>query len=230
MCKGPSTAGRRRVERPSSEQLCGITSTVPSVPQLATLRSVRASLSVAFVLAMMGLGCAPKRPPRYVIETDLAGFHYRRYQKVLDVELPIPENPAVGHTATYVRAGDAPQILPVFVTSYQHGPGLAESVRQRLRAMEEYQLNVKKLSRENVWQMRGESGDVWLLWVSGKELVKIGAPDGEPQVPAAVVEAYLDLYPSDLNRRGHVKRGAESAGPAVALTGAPVRHDDDDTR
>lgn len=209
------------------EALRAISSLVPSAPPLATLFTVRASLSVAFVVAMMGLGCTPKRPPRYVIESDLAGFHYRRYQKVLDVELPIPENPAVGHTATYVRAGDEPQVLPVFVTTYQHGPGLAESVRQRLRAMEEYQLGVKKLSRENVWQMRGESGDVWLLWVSGKELVKIGAPDGEPQVPPAVVEAYLDLYPSDLNRSGHVKRGAKSAGPAVALSGVSAHEDDD---
>lgn len=179
-------------------------------------RRVRATLALASLLAVC-LGCAPKRPPRYVIETDVAGFHYRRYQKVLDIELPIPENPAVGHTATYVQAGAAPRVLPVFVTSYQHGTGLAESVRQRLRSMQEYTLDVKKLSRENVWQMRGESGDVWLLWISGKELVKIGAPDGEPQVPAELVEAYLDLYPSDLDRRGHVKRGAKSAGPAVAL-------------
>ena len=32
-------------------------------------------------------------------------------------------------------------------------------MRQRLRAMDEYTLDVKKLSRENVWQLRGESGD-----------------------------------------------------------------------
>jgi hypothetical protein len=172
-----------------------------------------------------------------VIERDLAGFHYRRYQKVLDIEVPIPENPAIGHTATYVRSvapagkapsaasADMPQVLPVFVTSYEHGTGLAESVRQRLRAMDEYTLDVKKLSRENLWQMRGESGDVWLLWISGKQLVKIGAPEGEPQVPAAVVEAYLKLYPSDLDRRGHVKRGAEGAGPAVALGGVPEHED-----
>jgi hypothetical protein len=184
----------------------------------------------------MSLGCAPKRPPRYVIETDVAGYHYRRYQKVLDIEVPIPQNPAVGHTATYVRAdgtagagesGDEPKVLPVFVTAYQHGRGLAESVRQRLRSMEEYVLDVRSLSREHVWQMRGESGDVWLLWISGKDLVKIGAPEGEPQVPTAVVEAYLELYPSDLDRRGRVKRGAESAGPAVAMNGVlPPREDD----
>jgi hypothetical protein len=171
-------------------------------------------------------GCAHQRPPRYVIESDVAGYHYRRYQQVLDIEVPIPENPAIGHTATYVQSGETPRALPVFVTAYERGPGLGESVRQRLRSMDEYTLDVRKLSHENVWQLRGESGDVWLLWISGKELVKIGAPDGEPQVPAAVAEAYLALYPSDLDRKGRMKRGADAAGPAVAMNGVPQRDDE----
>jgi hypothetical protein len=175
-------------------------------------------------LAVASWGCGAQRPPRYVIEKDVAGYHYRRYQQVSDVELPVPENPAVGHTATYVRGGDQIQVLPVFVTSYQRASGLGESVRQQLRAMEEYQLEVKKLGRENVWQLRGESGDVWLLWISGKEVVKIGAPSGEPRVPQEVASAYLAVYPSDLNRKGHVKSGAKSAGPALPH-GGPSEQD-----
>lgn len=164
----------------------------------------------------MSFGCAAKPPARYVIERDLGSYHYRRYQQVLDVELPIPENPAVGHTATYVRGGDPVRVVPVFVTAYERAPSLAESVRQRLRAMDEYTLEVDKVAGEHVWRMRGESGDVWLLWVSGRQLVKVGAPEGEPRVPERVVEAYLELYPSDLDRKGKVKRRAESAGPAMA--------------
>lgn len=179
---------------------------------------VRAPLVLAAALLVACVGCTPKRPPRYVIESDVAGYHYRRYQKVLDIELPIPENPAVGHTATYVRGGEPPEVVPVFITAYERAPGLTESVRQRLRAMEAYTLEVRKVAGENIWQMRGESGDVWLLWVSGTQLVKIGAPEGEPRVPPAVAEAYLKHYPSDLNRKGHVKRNADSAGPATALT------------
>jgi len=175
---------------------------------------------------VLSLGCGVQRPPRYVIESDVAGYHYRRYQKVLDIEVPIPENPAIGHTATYVQSGEPPRALPVLVTAYERGQGLGESVRQRLRSMDEYTLDVRKLARENVWQLRGESGDVWLLWISGKELVKIGAPDGEPQVPSAVAKAYLALYPSDLDRKGRVKRGADAAGPAVAMTSAPPRDDE----
>lgn len=167
----------------------------------------------------MCLGCGPKRPPRYVIESDLAGYHYRRYQQVLDIELPVPANPATGHTATYVRGGEPPQVVPVFVTTYQRPQGLTESIRSQLRALDTYALDVTELSHENVWQLRGEGGDVWLLWVSGRQLVKIGAPEGEPRVPTRLAEAYLDLYPSDLNRKGRVKRGAESAGPAAVLDG-----------
>lgn len=177
-------------------------------------------------LVAVAAGCGHTRPARFVLEQDVADFHYRRYQQVADVELPIPENPAMGHTATYVRGGEPLRVLPVFVTSYERSPGLCESVRQRLRSMDEYELGVKKLGREHVWQMRGESGDVWLLWVSGKQLVKVGAPSGEPQVPNEVAEAYLMVYPSDLDRRGHVRRGAESAGAAVAMNGTPSRDED----
>jgi len=165
---------------------------------------------------MLLSGCAATVPPRYVIESDVAGYRYGRYQKVLDVELPVPGNPAVGHTATYVRGGAPVQIVPVFVTAYERAPGLTASVREQLRELDAYTLGVRKIARENLWEMRGESGDVWLLWVSGKQLVKIGAPEGEPRVPPAVAEAYLELYPSDLDRKGHAKRRAASAGPPGA--------------
>jgi hypothetical protein len=163
------------------------------------------------LLVSLLLGCSPKRPPRYVIESDLPGFHYGRYQKVLDIELPMPENPAVGHTATYLRGAEPVQIVPVFVTAYSNSTGLGESVRARLKAMTSYALDVQHVAGEHVWHLRGESGDVWLLWVSGAQLVKIGAPQGEPRVPSGVAEAYLDVYPSDLDRKGKTK------GPAASL-------------
>ena len=81
---------------------------------------------------------------------------------------------------------------------------------------------MKKLAREHVWRLRGERGDVWLLWVSSKQVIKIGAPEGAPTVPSAVAEAYLERYPSDLNRKGSVKRRAESAGPPVDLRTSQV--------
>ena len=171
-----------------------------------------------FALALLALNlaaCGPKLPPRYVIEKDVGPFQYRRYQRVLDIELPISGNPAVGHTATYVRSGSTIALAPAFVTVYSQAKRLTETVRARLRAMTSYSFDVLESSGEHVFRLRGESGDAWLLWVSGRHLVKLGVPEGESTVPEEIVEAYLDLYPSDLDEKGHAKRGAESGGPAA---------------
>jgi hypothetical protein len=150
-----------------------------------------------------------------VLEKDLGSYKFRRYQQVLDVELPIAGNNAVGHTATYVRGGKTIRVAPVFVTVYQKGAGLTESARQSLRAMQGYTFDIAKLSHAYVYRMRGESGDSWLVWVSGPYLVKLGAPEGEKEVPEELLESYLDQYPSDLNDQGKAKDGAISAGPAA---------------
>jgi hypothetical protein len=158
--------------------------------------------------------CGPKLPPRYVIEGDVDGYRYRRYQQVLDIELPIEGNAAVAHTATYVRGGESVRVAPVVVTTYDHAAGLTETVRQRLRSMDGYALEVSEVSGDHVWRMRGAAGDLWVLWVSDHYLAKVGAPEGEAEVPPALVEAYLDLYPSDLDDKGKAKAGRTSAGAA----------------
>jgi hypothetical protein len=165
-------------------------------------------------LPLILAACGPKLPPRYVIEKDVGPFQYRRYQRVLDIELPIAGNPAVGHTATYVRSGSTLALAPAFVTVYQHAKGLSETVRARLRAMTSYTFDLQAVSGEHLFRLRGDSGDAWLLWVSGPHLIKLGVPEGETRVPEAIVEAYLDLYPSDLDEKGHAHEGAASAGAA----------------
>lgn len=159
--------------------------------------------------------CGPKLPPRYVIESDLDGYRYRRYQQVLDVELPIEGNTAVAHTATYVRGGETVHVAPVVLTTYERASGLTETARQRLRTMDGYSLEVIEISGFHVWRMRGAAGDLWVIWVSDRYLAKVGAPDGETEVPEPLVEAYLDLYPSDLDAKGKAKKGRSSGGPAV---------------
>jgi hypothetical protein len=174
---------------------------------------VRVPASLPAILLLLA-ACGPKLPPRYVLEKDLEGFKFRRYQQVLDVELEFEGNPAVGHTATYVRGGKTVHVAPVFITVYQRGAGLAEGVRQRLRNMLGYTFDITKTHGEYVYRMRGDSKDSWLLWLSGRQLVKLGAPDGESEVPEPLIDAYLEAYPSDLDENGKAKQDAESAGRA----------------
>jgi hypothetical protein len=178
---------------------------------------IYACLTVGLTASL--LGCGPKLPARYVIESDIDGYAYRRYQQVLDVELPIEGNAAVGHTATYVRGGSTVRVAPVFVTTYERAAGLTETVRQRLRGMDDYSLDVAKVSGEYLWRMRGQAGDLWVVWVSDRHLAKVGAPEGEAEVPPELIEAYLDLYPSDLDAQGHAREGRSSAGAAAVEAG-----------
>jgi hypothetical protein len=161
-------------------------------------------------------GCGPRLPPRFVIEQDLGAYRYSRYQQVLDIEVPIEGNPAVGHTATYVRGATTLSVVPVFVTVYERASGLTETLRGRLRDMPGYEIAPRQVAGEHVLSIRGEGGDLWLCWISDRHVVKLGTPEGKDDVPEEVVEAYLDLYPSDLDDRGRARKGASSAGAAVA--------------
>lgn len=165
-------------------------------------------------LILLG-ACGPKLPPRYVVEKNIGSYRYSRYQQVLDVEIPIAGDPAVGHTAAYVRGGSAMRVTPAFVTVYEKARGLTETARQRLRNMPGYSVTTREVLGEYVWQVRGEGGDTWLVWVSGPHLVKLGVPEGKDQVPEALAEAYLDLYPSDLDEKGRAEKDAASAGAAI---------------
>ncbi len=176
---------------------------------------MRIVLLLWFTLLLALGACAPKLPPRYVVEKDVGNYKFRRYQQVLDVELAIDGNPAVGHTATYVRGGKTIRVAPVFITVYQQAKGLTETARQRLRSMDGYSFEIQKLQGEYVYKMRGKAGDTWLLWVSGPQLIKLGAPEGEREVPEELLSLYLDQYPSDFDDKGKAKEGAASAGVAA---------------
>lgn len=174
--------------------------------------------SIWWLFALCLFACGPKLPPRYVVESDVGSYKFRRYQQVLDVEIGIDGNPAVGHTATYVRGGKTIHVVPVFITVYQQATGLTETVRQSLRAMSGYDFDIAKLAGEYVYRMRAAGADHWVLWVSGPHLVKVGAPEGETEVPEELLELYLDKYPSDLDDKGKAREGAASAGPAAEST------------
>lgn len=173
------------------------------------------ALTLAPLFLFVLCACGPKLPPRYVVEKDVGRYRYSRYQQVLDVEIPVTDNPAVGHTATYVRGGDELRVTPAFVTVYEKPKGLTETARQRLRNMPGYTLRPREVEGEYVWEIQGEGGDVWLVWVSSVHLIKLGVPEGKTQVPEELAEVYLSLYPSDLDSKGRAKKDAESRGNPV---------------
>lgn len=171
------------------------------------------AMSIALLAAIAG--CVGSVPPRYVIERDIGSLSYRRYQRVLDVELPVEGNAAVGHTATYVRRssrGEVPYVN-VFVTAYASAPGLTAEIRRQLRTLGSYDLSVTDIGGGRAWSLDGGDGDRWLLWVSGSHVVKVGGLADEALV-RSVVSEYMGVYPSDLDERGRARAGTLSAGDA----------------
>jgi hypothetical protein len=176
---------------------------------------MRGSNWLSLAVATLLCACGGSLPPRYVIERDLGAFAYRRYQKSLDIEIPIAGNNATGHTASYLRRGakDEVAVVTAFVTVYKQAKSLAAEARASLQSLAGYTLTPSELAGEHVWLLEATGRERWCVWVSAERVVKIGVQAGQ-EFPEAVVEAYLDVYPSDLNERGVAREDAPSAGAA----------------
>ncbi len=175
-------------------------------------RFFRLLCAATALFALQTTGCGASIPRRFVLEHDIGDYAYRRYQEVLDVEFPVSGDEAVGHTAFYVRRhGRAIVFATAFVTVYRHARSLTAEVHDELLQLGTYHVHVDEVSGNEVWHLDG-GGDRWLMWVSGNHLVKLGGPDGHP-VPKRIAEAYLGLYPSDLDAHGRARAGTPSAGP-----------------
>ena len=189
------------------------------------LRVFALALPVALLIATPG--CGGGLPARYVVEQDIGDLAYRRYQKTLGVELVIDGNAGVGHTASYLRrTRDRVLVATAFVTVYERAAALTAEARDWLMGLDGYRVAVTEVSGHHVWTVDGGPTERWLAWVSERQLVKLGAPEGD-DVPAALAERYLDLYPSDLDEHGRAFSDAPSAGQsraqiaAVAADGPP---------
>ena len=173
-------------------------------------------------LAALAPGCGPSIPTRFVLERDVEGWSYRRYQHVLDVEIGVEGNPAEGHTATYVqRPGRTERAVPftnVFVAVYEQPQGLAGEVRRQVRELGSYQAEPRAIGGGWVWYLDAGPGDRWALWVSGPHVVKVGASEAVDDVPAEVVSTYMGIYPSDLDEHGRARPGTPSAGDLPSAT------------
>lgn len=171
------------------------------------------SLCALSLMLVPLVGCGASLPGRYVLERDVDAYSYRRYQKTLDIEVVVEGNQGVGHTATYVRRerGKTVAFATAFVTVYKRARALTAEVRERLKELHSYGFSVRELGGGYLWVLDGGEAERWAVWVSGPHSVKIGAPEGE-DFPEALVEAYMDTYPSDLDETGRAEPDAPSAG------------------
>ena len=168
-----------------------------------------------WILTALLLGCGSSLPSRFVLERDIEEFSYRRYQKVLDEEVQVPGNNAVGHTAGYVRrdGGRIVAFAIAFVTVYDRAAALSAEIRIRLKDKASYSFSVKDVGGGHVWVLDGGETERWALWVSGRYLIKVGAPTYE-KIPEQIVADYMIEYPSDLDEHGYAREGTASFGTA----------------
>jgi hypothetical protein len=119
------------------------------------LRALRAACALTCCVA--ALGCGSSLPQRYVIEHDMQGYAFRRYQNSLDVDVPVEANAAQGHSAAYLhRAGKRVDIVTAFITVYERPQALTAEVRQSLTVLPGYKLQTEELCRScrRSWRKR----------------------------------------------------------------------------
>jgi len=166
-----------------------------------------AVLGLCAALVAASCGGHPPPPKRRVIEGNVESWVFRRYQRVADIEVWVPKNQAIAHTASYVkkdalkrgRLGEQ-DVVNAFVTEYKTDAGVLRAVvkfSRRLAQESGYVVEDKKRGGVRVILVEGH-GEAWALWSSKKYIVKIGGR-GLKTVPSSMVESYGDRYPSSLS-------------------------------
>jgi hypothetical protein len=168
------------------------------------------------LVVQLACGCGSELPGRYVFEHDFGAFRYRRYQKTIGPDIDVAGNPGQGHNATYLERGGrhGVSVATAFVSVYTRPASLTAEVREQLNALERYRMSVQTLADENVWLLESGADERWAIWVSGRYVVKLGAPTGEA-IPPELADAYLDAYPSDLDEHGRARPDTASRGPSA---------------
>ena len=188
-------------------------------------RAVILSLAAAVPVAVSAGGCGgrPPVPKRLVVERDLEGWKYRRFQgPLLDVEVWVEGNKGEAYSASYITtAADSrgtiadKDLVNVTVTRYGRPDGVArETVKlvRRLAQEKGYQVEEVKIEGVRALSIVGP-GEAWVMWPSARHVVKIGG-QGRTSVPSSLVEDYGERYPSKLpggSLEGPLPPGPDSA-------------------
>ncbi len=177
----------------------------------------------ALLVTLAACGGRPPPPKRGVVEGDIGGWKFRRFQPVLDVEVWVENNKAEAFTASYVtdqaeKLGhvDDKDVVSVFVTRYERDDGvLRQTVKlaRRLASEGGYQVDEDKIGGARTLTINGH-GESWVMWAAKKHVVKVGGR-GRATVPSSVVESYADRYPSVVP--GGALEGPLPAGPDNAV-------------
>ena len=173
------------------------------------MENMRVLVLAAVVAASSCAGCGghPPIPVRGVVEADLGGWKFRRFQgPLLDVEVWVEGNKAEAYSASYITA-EAEQrgriedkdLVNVFVTRYETSDGVVRAtvkLARRLAADNGYQVQEDKIAGARTLTITGR-GETWVMWPSNHHVVKVGGR-GRRDVPSSMVEPYVDRYPSQL--------------------------------
>jgi hypothetical protein len=181
------------------------------------------ALFVAVVLTAFACGGHPPIPKRGVVESDLGLWKFRRFQgPLLDVEVWVDGNKAEAYSASYITASaeqrghiEDKDLVNVFVTRYQNADGVVRATVKLARRLAQdggYQVEEDKIAGARTLTIVGH-GEAWVMWPSAKHVVKVGGR-GRSDVPKAMVETYVDRYPSQLP--GGALEGALPPGPEDA--------------
>ena len=177
------------------------------------------------IVVAIASGCGGRLPPpkRRVIEADIEGWTFARFQKAVDVEVYVPRNTGVAYAASYrleeaARRGmlSDSDVVNAIVTEYRGHSGVVAAVirfARRLAQESGYTVDEGTLGGQRVFRVSGH-GEAWALWASGRFVVKVGGR-GRAQVPGVVVEEYGRRYPSV------VKEGALDAPLPVEEAESP---------
>jgi hypothetical protein len=190
--------------------------------------TVRTSIVASIASILLGLAACggPAKPPsRGVLEQDVDGWRFRRYQELLDVEVWVDDNPGVSHGASYADAGAERRgrlgdddVANVVVTRYRRDEGVLRAVVvfvRRLAQDASYVVEETRLGGQRVFVVSG-GGESWAIWAARRHVVKVGGRR-RTSLPEALIEAYGGRYPSRI-----VEGQLEGPLPAAPAKAAPA--------
>ncbi len=196
-------------------------------------RVIALALSAVLVALSGACGGASTPPQRGVLERNIDSWNYRRFQRLLDVEVWVAKNDGVAYTASYVRDSAEREgtlrdgdVVNAFVTRYQRNRGILRSLVKFVRRLEQdsgYAIEERSKGGVRVIWVTGRN-EAWALWMSNQHIVKIGGR-GMKNVPDDVIEAYGDRYPSRLKEG--ILDGPLPSGPDFEVDESDPDYDPD---